>query len=84
MYWDVVEVKPIAHLTLQVRFADGLCGRVSFAESGLRGVFTALKDADFFNQVRLGESFVTWPGELDLAPDAMYQAIKEHGEWRIT
>ena len=24
-----------------------------------------------------------WPGELDLAPDAMHAAIKEHGEWTI-
>jgi hypothetical protein len=25
--------------------------------------------------------FVTWPGELDLAPDAMHEAIKQQGEW---
>jgi hypothetical protein len=26
---------------------------------------------------------VVWPGELDLAPDAMHAAIKELGEWQI-
>jgi hypothetical protein len=26
---------------------------------------------------------VSWPGELDLAPDAMHAAIREHGEWRL-
>lgn len=83
MYWDVVAVKPIDSRTLEVRFADGLGGTVCFAESALRGVFTVLKDPDFFAQVMLGNGFVTWPGELDLAPDAMYDAIKESGEWRI-
>jgi hypothetical protein len=24
---------------------------------------------------------VSWPGDLDLAPDAMHAAIKEHGTW---
>ena len=83
MYWDVVEVKPLAHLSLQVRFADGLEGRVTFKPSALHGVFTPLKDPSFFNQVMLGDGFVTWPGELDLAPDAMYEEIKRSGVWRL-
>ena len=84
MRWDVVEVKPAAPLTLEVRFADGLRGKVTFVESALHGVFAPLKDPDFFAQVRLGNGFVTWPGELDLAPDAMYDAIKQSGEWRLS
>jgi len=27
---------------------------------------------------------VTWPGEIDLAPDAMHQAIRETGQWIVT
>jgi hypothetical protein len=26
---------------------------------------------------------ITWPGGLNLAPDAMYAAIAERGEWKI-
>jgi len=26
---------------------------------------------------------VAWPGELDLAPDAMHTAIQEHSEWAL-
>jgi len=26
---------------------------------------------------------VTWLGEIDLTPDAIYQQIKEHGEWLL-
>jgi hypothetical protein len=24
---------------------------------------------------------VSWPGEIDLAPDAMHDEIEAHGEW---
>ncbi|MGH8515273.1 MAG: DUF2442 domain-containing protein [Gammaproteobacteria bacterium] len=34
-----------------------------------------------FRQVRLECGAVTWPGDLDLAPDAMYEVIKVYGEW---
>jgi hypothetical protein len=47
----------------------------------LTGVFAALKDPIVFEQVRVDDGAVTWPGNLDLAPDAMYQAIKSQGEW---
>jgi hypothetical protein len=47
------------------------------------GVFAALADPSFFAQVRLEYGAVSWPGEVDLAPDAMHAAIQEHGEWSI-
>jgi len=45
------------------------------------GVFAALKDQDLFNQARLEYGVLTWPGEIDLAPDAMHDAIKQKGRW---
>ena len=30
---------------------------------------------------RVENGFVPWPGDLDLAPDAMCRAIKSCGEW---
>jgi len=47
------------------------------------GVFEVLKNAQLFNQVYVGHGAVTWPGEIDLAPDAMYKEIKKHGKWVI-
>lgn len=44
MHWDVVEVKPVGDLDLEVRFADGLTGRVRFLPSHLTGVFAPLKE----------------------------------------
>lgn len=79
--WRVVEVQVIAELSLQVGFADGVQGTVKFEPTHLTGVFAVLKDPEFFSQVRLEIGVVTWPGELDLAPDAMYEEIKAHGGW---
>lgn len=81
MYCDVVDVKLEEHLTLSVRFADGVTGKVRFLPSHLTGVFTPLKQADFFAKVFINDGVVTWPGEIDLAPDAMYDEIKRNGEW---
>lgn len=79
--WRIVEVQVVAELSLQARFSDGVQGTVKFEPTHLTGVFEVLKDPEFFNQVRLEIGVVTWPGELDLAPDAMYDEIKAHGKW---
>ena len=81
MYWDVTQAEIIKHLEFSVTFADGLCGRVRMQPSHLYGVFAPLQDPDFFSQLRVVDGFVSWPGEIDLAPDAMYEAIKQDGEW---
>ncbi len=81
MEWDVVEALPEPPLAVKVRFADGTQGRVRFEPSHLTGVFERLRDAEVFNQVKIEDGALTWPGEVDLAPDAMYDAIKSHGEW---
>lgn len=81
MKWDVVDVKPIASLTIRVQFEDGLVGKVQFEQSHLTGVFAALKDPIVFQQAHIDGGAVAWPGDLDLAPDAMYQEIKSHGQW---
>ncbi len=79
--YQVVNVEPLGQRRLGVRFADGLSGEVEFRESFFRGVFEAIKDPAAFSQVRCDHGFVEWPGDLDLAPDAMHAAIREHGVW---
>jgi len=81
MYYDIAEVKAAADFSLKVRFADGLSGTVRFLPSFFRGVFAHLTDATQFANVCIVDGVVTWPGELDLAPDAMHAAIKNGGEW---
>lgn len=70
-------------MSLSVCFADGLKGNVQFLPKRLRGVFSTLKDPEFFSKVFLDDGVVTWPSELDLAPDAMHAEIKKNGEWML-
>jgi hypothetical protein len=77
----VVSVEAPEHLRLIVRFRDGLTGEVILLESALYGIFEPLKEPAFFAQVSCANGFVEWPGEIDLAPDAMYEEINDHGTW---
>lgn len=79
----VVKVAVATTLVLRVAFADGVQGHVEFLPSHLTGVFEPLKDPSFFAQVSVEHGAVTWPGELDLAQDAIYEAVKRSGHWRL-
>ena len=75
MYWDVVEVKPEPGYGLFLRFKDGLAGRMRLRREDLTGALAPLADVQFFERVCIDCGAVAWPGEIDLAPDAMYAQI---------
>jgi hypothetical protein len=75
MHWDVVEVKPEPGYRLFVRFKDGLAGCVQLRREELTGVLAPLLDVGFFERVFIDHGAVAWPGEIDLAPDAMHAQV---------
>jgi hypothetical protein len=82
--WRVVAIEPLPEFRLRATFVDGTCGEVwlrSFLESPqISGtIFEPLRDPEFFRQARVELGAVTWPNGADLAPDAMYDAIRERG-----
>ena len=82
--WRVAEVEALPGFRLRVRFNDGTAGVVDmekFVKSEAAGVFARLCDEALFRQVRVSLGAVSWPGDLDLAPDAMHRAIKDYGRW---
>lgn len=82
--WRIAAVEALPDYTLKVRFIDGLEGLVEMRRlifSPEAGVFGALADAELFRQVDLEYGAVAWPGEIDLAPDAMYREIAAAGSW---
>jgi hypothetical protein len=84
--WRVTEVEALPGFRLRVAFADGVHGLVDLSQmvhSPKAGVFAALANPSLFAQVGLEFGAVTWPGEIDLAPDAMYDSIREHREWTL-
>ncbi|MDO8954249.1 MAG: DUF2442 domain-containing protein [Gammaproteobacteria bacterium] len=82
--WRAIEILPLPNYRLQVKFIDRSSGTVNMEKlitSAGAGVFSKLRDQAFFNKVYIERGVITWPGELDLAPDAMYDAIQQSGEW---
>lgn len=86
MPWRVAHVYPLKNYCLEVVFLDGTKGKVDLSKlimSEKAGVFAVLRDESLFNQVSNEYGVVTWPGEIDLAPDAMYQEIKCEGTYIV-
>lgn len=77
--WRVQEVTALPGDRLFVRFIDGLAGIVDLSAliaSPNARVFARLPDRSLPAQAHVEMGAVVWPGELDLAPDAMHAAIK--------
>ena len=84
--WRVVDVQALSGHRLMVRFVDDTEGEVDVSKlifGRNPGVFRALRDPAVFAQVSIEGGAVTWPGELDLAPDSMYDEIKANGRWIV-
>jgi hypothetical protein len=84
MRWRVAEVRALDGSRLHVRFVDGLSGIVDMSalvHSASAGVSAQLAGPTLFAAVRLVPGAVVWPGEIDIAPDAMHAEISSRGTW---
>jgi hypothetical protein len=77
-------VAALPHYRLHVVFNDGVTGvvrmrRLIHLDSA--GVFAVLSDPARFAEARVELGAVSWPGGINLAPDAMHTAIIASGEW---
>ena len=82
--WRVASVTAFPERRLKVTFVDGTEGEVDLSQF-LAGpkvegtVFEVLRETDFFARVDVQMGAVHWPNGADLAPDAMYDAIRQEG-----
>lgn len=68
-----VEIRPLPHYRIWLRYDDGVQGEVDLSDLAGRGVFSVWSDPAAFRAVRLGShGAIEWSPELDLCPDAMY------------
>jgi hypothetical protein len=86
--WRVTSVTALPESRLQVTFCDGTAGEVhmcSFlSDPSIDGtVFQALRDPAMFAKAQVVVGAIQWPNGADLAPDAMYDAIRENGVWFV-
>ena len=67
-----IRVVPKDDFSLELWFDDGT-HRLFDAKPYLeRGVFTRLKDPEKFRQAFVAFDTVCWPGEIDIAPETLY------------
>ena len=86
--WRVVSVTALPERRLGVAFIDGTGGEVDLnqflSDPKVEGtVFEALREVDFFTRVDIQMGAVQWPNGADLAPDAMYDAIRQDSRWIV-
>ncbi|HEU5407686.1 MAG TPA: DUF2442 domain-containing protein [Nitrospira sp.] len=86
--WRVVAVTAVSDFHLQVTFVDGTRGEVDLrnflnSADAVGTVFEPLRDPALFAQAQVVMGAVQWANGADLAPDAMYDAIKAHGRWVV-
>jgi hypothetical protein len=84
--WRVTSVTALPEGQFEVTFVDGTSGKVDMREflssSKVDGtIFEPLRDPAVFAEAGVVMGAVQWPGGVDLAPDAMYDAIRENGIW---
>lgn len=84
--WRVREVRVVEHGVLEIRFVDDTKGTVDLrallnSDKVIGTVFEPLREASRFSQAAIHLGAVEWPGEIDLAPDAMYDEIRANGVW---
>ena len=78
MLKDIVAVSPLPGYQLDLRFEDGIAGRLNISQLiEFSGIFEPLQDFDYFAQVRVNPELGTieWPNEADLDPDVLYALL---------
>ena len=75
MKCEVTEVKPEADFWLYLRFRDGVTGRIRLNPTDMKGALEPLRDPKVFAQAYINNGLVSWPGDIDLAPEAMHSYI---------
>jgi hypothetical protein len=75
--YRIVEVEARGGYRIWIRFEDGVSGEVDLSDLVGKGVFRRWQDEQEFREVRIDPETgtVAWPGEIDLAPDALYRDV---------
>lgn len=82
--WRIAKFRTLPGFRLGVEFMDGTTGEVDLSRlvmSEKAGVFATLRDPEVFARARLESGAILWPGDIDIAPDAMYDVIHSTGSW---
>ena len=81
MLRKVIQAVPSRDYLVELTYSDGDSVMVDFKPLIERGgVFAALADTEFFEQVSVADDgrYIGWPGELEFCADALW--LQQHAE----
>jgi Protein of unknown function (DUF2442) len=74
----VIHVQPLNDYILKVAFNTGQIKLFDVKPYLDKGVFVTLKDKALFNQAYVDYDTVCWPGNLDIAPETLFDRGVNH------
>lgn len=73
MYYDIVEFILLEDYSIELFFKNGKSGNIDLKEFiSPHTIFEKLLDKSFFNKVYLNSGVLTWPDDIDIAPETIY------------
>ncbi len=72
----IIAFEVLGDYRVHLRFDDGVDGIVNLSRLVGQGVFGAWRDYDLFRRAHLtAQGALSWPGELELCPDALFLEV---------
>jgi len=73
MEWDIINLEYLGGYRLQLTFLSGEMGDVDLSKyASYGGVFFRFANLDYFRQVYIDHGVLTWPEDVDIAPETIY------------
>jgi hypothetical protein len=69
---DIKVAEPLPNYKLKVQFTNNELKEFDVAPYLNKGVFSELKDEQYFKQVRVAFGSIEWPNEQDFSKDTVY------------
>jgi Protein of unknown function (DUF2442) len=67
-----IRIEAISHPTLLIAFSDSSLRRFSVESLLVYPFFEPLKNPHLFAQARIAHRTITWPGDIDIAPETLW------------
>lgn len=77
MISDVIEIEILADYKIKVKLSNGKSGIFDVTPYLDKGIFTELKDYNYFKRARIEFGTIVWPNEQDFSPETIEIKMKE-------
>ncbi len=74
---DVIAFEILTDYKIKVTLSNGKTGIFDVTPYLDRGIFTELKDYDYFKKARLEFGTIVWPNEQDFSPETIEMKMEE-------